>query len=88
MLEGFQTVVDHHREIGFVRGGFRPDQELWLEDALISDFGDSAVVTAVWHYGNRVARQSVGRGPLTMVVVRTEVGFKISHLHLGNYPAG
>ncbi len=86
MLEGYDAVVEHHRGIGFVSGGFQPERELWLEDTLIADFDDSVVVTAVWHFGNSVSRRSAGRGPMTMVLVRTSAGYKISHLHMANYP--
>jgi hypothetical protein len=59
---------------------------LWLEDVVISDFDDTAVVTAVWHFGNRVVLADAGRGPFTMVVVRTRSGYRISHLNMANYP--
>ena len=84
--QGLEAVVQHHRDVGFVRGGFQPEQELWVEDPLIADFGDSAVITGVWYFGNRVAREGAGHGPLTMVVVRTRNGYRISHLNLANYP--
>ncbi len=86
LVEGFEAVVEYHRSQGFVPGGFRPDQELWLEQTVIADFDDSAVVSAVWHFGNRVSRQDVARGPLTLVVVRTNRGYRISHVNMGNYP--
>lgn len=89
LKEGYDAVLAHHEELGFVRGGFQPENELWLEDAVISDFDESAVITAVWHFGNRVARSDAARGPLTMVVLRTTTGYRISHVNMGNYtPTG
>ena len=88
MLEGFEAVRDYHRDMGFVRGGFQPDRELWVDDLLIADFEESAVVTGVWSFGNRVAGQSEASGPLTMVIEETTAGYKISHLNLANYPSG
>ena len=88
VLEGYDAVVQHHRDLGFVPGGFQPERELWLEDTLIADFDDSVVITGIWHFGNRVSRESAGRGPVTMVLVRTASGYKISHLNLGNYRPG
>ena len=85
-IEGFDAVREYHRSAGFVSGGFQPDRELWVEGTVIADFEESAVITGVWHFGNRVAGQSVARGPLSMVVIRTEAGFKVSHLNLANYP--
>jgi len=84
--EGFEEVLEHHAQMGFVSGGFRPERELWLEDVLISDFESSAVITAIWNFGNRVSRTDAGRGPFTMVVIRTQTGYRISHLNLANYP--
>jgi imidazolonepropionase-like amidohydrolase len=84
-IEGFTEVLEYHRELGFTPGGFDPDNELWLEQVMISDFEDSAVVTAVWHFGARLTRQISGRGPFTMVIARTGAGFRISHVALGNY---
>ncbi|MDX1493075.1 MAG: amidohydrolase family protein [Longimicrobiales bacterium] len=88
LVEGFDAVVEYHRGEGFIPGGFRPDQELWLEDAVITDFDQSAVISAVWHFGNRVSREDVARGPLTLVVVRTNSGYRISHVNMANYPRG
>jgi len=88
LLEGYDAVVAYHRGVGFVSGGFRPEHELWLEDTLVDDFGDSAVVTAIWHFGNRVALQSEGQGRMTMVLIRTSAGYKIAHLNLGAYATG
>jgi imidazolonepropionase-like amidohydrolase len=84
--QGLEAVLEHHRQLGFVPRGFQPEQELWVEDTLIADFAESAVVTGVWYFGNRVAREGAGRGPLTMVLERTSNGYKISHLNLANYP--
>lgn len=84
LLEGFDAVAEHHRDLGFVAGGVRPDRELWLEDVLITDFEDSSVVTGRWYFGNRVDRATASTGPLSMVVSRTMAGWRISHLHLGS----
>ena len=86
--EGFDAVLQWHAEQGFVPGGFRPEVELWLEDTLIADFEDNAVITAIWHYGNRVDVQNAARGPLSMAIVRTNSGFRIVHLSMSTYSSG
>jgi hypothetical protein len=86
VIEGFGAVLEYHRGLGFIAGGFDPPNELWLERVMIADFEDSAVVTAVWQFGNRLTRRTSGRGPLTMVIARTAAGFRISHVAFGNYP--
>jgi len=88
LVEGFDAVVEYHEAQGFVPGGLRPDQELWLESTVITDFEESAVVSALWYFGNRVSREDVARGPLTLVVVRTNQGYRISHVNMANYPGG
>ena len=85
LIEGFDAVLDYHSGLGFVAGGFQPENDLWLEDVIVSDFGESAVVGAVWYFGTRVTRQAEGRGPMTMVLARTSSGFRISHINFGNY---
>ena len=85
LIEGFTAVREYHEGLGFVAGGFQPEEELWLEQVTVADFGESAVVGAVWYFGTRVNRRAAGRGPLTMVLARTESGFRISHINFGNY---
>lgn len=86
LIEGWDAVRQYHIERGFVSGGFAITDELWLEDALISDFEDTAVVSAVWHFGNPVQPAEAGRGPFTMVLVRTPAGYRVSHVNMANYP--
>ena len=83
----YGDVTSHGRRYVLVdTGGFDPENELWLEQVMIADFADSAVVTAMWRFGNRLTRRISGRGPLTMVIARTAAGFRISHVAFGNYP--
>jgi imidazolonepropionase-like amidohydrolase len=88
VLEGWDAVRDYHERLGFVPGGFDPEKDLWLENVVVADFDGSAVVTATWHFGNRVLRAEAAHGPLTLVVVRTRSGYRISHVNMGNYAAG
>jgi imidazolonepropionase-like amidohydrolase len=86
VIQGFGPVLEYHRGLGFTPGGFDPENELWIEDVTLSDFEESAVVSAVWHFGTRLTRRITGRGPFTMVIARTASGYRISHVNLGNYP--
>jgi len=88
-IEGFAAVREYYEGLGFVPGGFQPENELWLENVVVADFENSAVVSAMWHFGSRLMRTEAARGPFSMVVVRTSDGFRISHVNMGNYaPAG
>jgi len=85
LIEGLDAIREYHAGLGFVAGGFQPENELWLEQVTIADFRDSAVVGALWYFGNRVNRRAAGRGPLTMALTRTPSGFRIAHVNFGNY---
>jgi len=84
-LEGFDAVRAYYEGLGFVSGGFQPENELWLQDVLVADFEETAVISAVWHFGSRLMRTDAARGPFSMVVVRTSSGYRISHVNMGNY---
>lgn len=86
VMQGWDAVRSYYEEQGFVPGGFSVTDELWLENTLITDFEESAVVSAVWRFGNRVTPADAGRGPFTMVVVKTNTGFRVSHVNMANYP--
>ena len=86
VIQGWDAVRAYHEDRGFVSGGFSITEELWLEDALISDFEDTAIVSAVWHFGNPLQAAEAGRGPFTMVLVRTPAGYRVSHVNMANYP--
>ncbi|MSR21146.1 MAG: hypothetical protein EXR91_09235 [Gemmatimonadetes bacterium] len=85
LIEGFAAVREYHEGLGFVAGGFQPESEMWLEQVTVADFEESAVIGAVWYFGTRVNRRAGGRGPLTMVLARTDAGYRISHVNFGNY---
>jgi imidazolonepropionase-like amidohydrolase len=85
LIAGFEAVRDYHADLGFVAGGFQPEDELWLEEITIADFEESAVVGAVWYFGTRVNPAAARRGPLTMVLTDTQGGFRITHVNFGNY---
>jgi ketosteroid isomerase-like protein len=83
-VKGFQALMDHHRGFGFVEGGKASLNKLWLEDVDIADFGDSAVVTAIWYF-RRGGSDQVQRGPVTLVYVPVGDGFRIAHANFSNY---
>lgn len=88
LIEGFDDVLAWHESQGFVSGGFRPENELWLDDALVADFEESVVVSATWNFGSRITPDTAARGPLTMTIVRTDSGYRIVHLTMAVRRAG
>jgi hypothetical protein len=87
LIVGFQPVYNHHAGFGFVEGGSQPGSELWVDDVKISDFGRTAVVAAVWYFGDPTEVESAQQGPMTMGVVDQGSGYRIAHMHFAEYLA-
>ena len=54
---------------------------------LISDFGETAVVSAIWYFGDPADLESAQKGPMTMVVVDEGSGYRIAHMNFAEYVA-
>ena len=85
LVQGIEAVREHHRGFDFVSGGREADRELWVEDVRADAFGDTAVVTAIWFFGERANRGEAQRGPMTMVYVWEGEDYRIAHLHFAAY---
>jgi ketosteroid isomerase-like protein len=84
LIKGYQELIKHHEGFGFVIGGKVQANKLWLEEIDIEDFGDSALVAAVWFF-KRPDVENPQMGPVTLVYQRTSEGWKIAHANFGNY---
>jgi len=84
VIKGFDALVKHHEGFGFVRGGKAQPNKLWLEDLDIEDFGDSALVCAIWFFKCPTS-ETPQKGPVTLAYVRTAEGWRIAHANFGNY---
>ena len=83
LIKGFDNLIEHHREFGFVMGGKETGNKLWLEDIEVEEFGDQVVVKADWLF-QRKDSDKQQRGPVTIVYVKTD-GYRIAHAHFSNY---
>jgi hypothetical protein len=84
IVRGIEALLKHHEEFGFVNGGKEQHNKLWLEDLTIDTFERSAVVTAIWCF-QRVGKRKVQRGPVTLVCISTDKGYRIAHANFSNY---
>jgi ketosteroid isomerase-like protein len=84
VIKGYEALVKHHEGFGFVKGGKVQPNRLWLEGMDIEDFGDSAIVCAVWFF-KRPNAENPQKGPVTIVYERTRDGWRIAHANFGNY---
>ena len=89
LIVGRLAIRDHHRGFGFVGGGRRQENRLWLENIRITELGGPAayLATAIWGFDRGQGPASAQRGPATFVMVKTDAGFRIAHAHFANDPA-
>lgn len=84
VIKGYEALVRHHEGFGFVKEGKVQPNKLWLEGMDVEDFGDSAIVCAVWFF-KRPSAESPQKGPVTIVYERAPDGWRIAHANFGNY---
>jgi len=84
VIKGHEALVKHHEGFGFVKGGKTQSNKLWLEGMDVEDFGDSAIVCAVWFF-KRPSVEAPQKGPVTIVCEKTSEGWCIAHANFGNY---
>lgn len=83
LIKGFDNLVEHHREFGFIEGGKDTGNKLWLEDVEVEEFGDMVLVKADWIF-QRKGSDKQQRGPVTIAYVK-EYDYRIAHAHFSNY---
>jgi len=83
VISGIDAVREHHSGFGFVAGGAEKEARLWLEDVTSTPFGESAVVTGIWFFGQPDGSQQ--RGPVTIVYVLQDGEYRIAHMNFSSY---
>ncbi len=86
LIVGFDRIREHHAGFGFLEGGGEASATLWVDEVTITEVGDSASIAATWHFGDSADEASDQFGPMTMVVSIVDGGYRITHMHFGNYP--
>ncbi|MFV1986449.1 MAG: peptidylprolyl isomerase [Gemmatimonadota bacterium] len=85
LIAGLDALIEHHVGFGFVSGGAEPSAELWVEDVEGVSYGNTAVVTGVWYFGDPASRGEAQRGPMTVVYTLYGDEYRIAHMHFANY---
>ncbi len=86
VIVGYDAVVEHHRRLGFVAGGADSPAQLWVENETVTLSARSANVAAIWYFGDPDDDEPDQHGPMSMMVSKEKSGWKIVHMHFGNYP--
>jgi ketosteroid isomerase-like protein len=84
VVKGIDAMRRHHEGFGFVKGGKKSANRLWLDDLDADVFGTTTVVTAIWHF-QRENADKVQKGPVTLVYVQDGGSHRIAHGHFANY---
>jgi hypothetical protein len=83
VIQGIAAVREHHVGFGFVPGGKSQPNRLWLEEVQADEFADVVVVTAIWFFQKESGEEQ--RGPVTIVYIPVEEGFRIAHMNFAEY---
>jgi ketosteroid isomerase-like protein len=85
-IKGIQAVREHHASLGFVTGGGPQETTMWVENLQVSAPARVAIVTGTWHFRRGPdATGELQRGPMTLVYVPTDDGYRIAHAHFADY---
>ena len=82
LIRGMDSLVTHHRSFGFVPGGKKSENRLWLTETRYL----AGAVTATWHFQRPGGEEQ--RGPVTFILMRQPTGYRIAHAHFSNDPKG
>jgi hypothetical protein len=82
-IQGIEAIREHHRDLGFVEGGKKQPNKLWVDNLVTTDLGETAVVAGIWYFQRPAG--PVQRGPMTMVYLLEDEEYRIVHMHFANY---
>ena len=87
VIRGMEALLEHHRGFGFVPGGESRTSRLWLEGVEKDLLGDAAVMTGIWFFqSDGGSPDPPQKGPVTIVCVRVEGGWRFVHMNFSEYP--
>lgn len=87
-IHGYNALMAHHRDIGFVPGGKTSDNRLALDSFTVWGEDRMVLVTAFWTFDRGGEDpESIQKGPATFVFVEDGGKWKIIHAHFAGEPA-
>jgi len=86
VITGIDAVREHHAGFGFAPGGEPTQTTLWVESLHATMPGEIAIVTGTWYFRSGPdATGELQRGPMTLVFVPADDGYRIAHAHFSDY---
>ncbi|MBD3414777.1 MAG: tetratricopeptide repeat protein [Candidatus Aminicenantes bacterium] len=85
LIQGIDQVRKHHQDFGFLPGGKKSPNQLWIQNLSINSEKDTATATATWFF--KKPKETLQWGPMTAVLIPKEDTWKIIHMHFANHPS-
>jgi hypothetical protein len=85
LITGIDSLRKHHSGFGFVSGGRKQENRLWVEDISINLVGSTPVVAGTWYFEKSGTVDEIQKGPFTAVYVNKEGRYRIAHMHFAAY---
>jgi ketosteroid isomerase-like protein len=86
LIRGIDALRKHHSDFGFVPGGKKQDNKLWVDNLHSQIVGEAAIVAGTWYFQRAKNPDLVQRGPFTFVCLKDGAGYRIAHGHFSNAP--
>ena len=84
LIKSIGSLIEHHKEFGFVEGGKDTGNKLWLENIDVESFGSSVIMKADWLFKRKDSKE-IQHGPVTITYLKSGKSWLITHAHFSNY---
>lgn len=86
LIRGIDAVRKHHAGFGFVDGGKKQENKLWVEDIHVQVFGSATIVAGIWYFQKESNESAqIQKGPFTFVCVKELNEWRLAHLNFSEY---
>ena len=84
LIKGVKSLLEHYKAMGFLPGGKKSGNKLWLREIESEKYGRTDVVKGIWLF-RREGSETTQKGPVTLVYYNEGDGSKIIHAHFSNF---
>jgi ketosteroid isomerase-like protein len=86
LIKGIEAVHKHHAGFGFVDGGKKQENKLWVEDIHVQVFGSAAIVAGIWCFQKESDESAqIQKGPFTFICVKELNEWRLAHVNFSEY---
>jgi ketosteroid isomerase-like protein len=86
VVRGLSGVLEHHKGYGFVPGGKKSGNTLSAKDVAMAFLDErTSLLTGLWSFERAIDPSKNQHGLFTIIVRKTEAGWRMIHLHFSTY---